>query len=104
MESLISRVPASFLRAIEADQEIVILFLKELWPHIVGEELARNTQPAQLRSKVLTVVVPTIVWVNQLASLSGMMIESINRFWGSRLIETIDWETGLSDRATYGEP
>jgi predicted nucleic acid-binding Zn ribbon protein len=95
MQSLISCVPQRFIRSIESDDEVVMMFLKELWPHIVGEELARNTEPAVLSGKVLEVRVPSVLWASQLAGLHTMMIGSINRFWGVRLVETIRWEVDL---------
>jgi len=103
LESLISCLPEQFLRSIEADQEVVVMFLKELWPHIVGEELARNTEPSALNKKVLKVLVPSAVWASELASLRSLMMASINRFWGVQLVETIRLEVDLSEGTIYGE-
>lgn len=96
MRSLISRVPQRLARSIEGDEEVVMMFLKELWPRIVGEELARNTEPAGFREQVLRVQVPSVLWSSQLAGLRTMMIRSINRFWGAQLVESIEWEVDLS--------
>lgn len=95
MESLMSRVPSRFLLTITGDEEVAVIFLKELWPHIVGEQLARNSEPRALVNRVLEVRVPSPVWVKQLESLRQMMIESINRFWGVTMVETIRLKVDL---------
>ena len=92
MQSLISCVPREFVHAITSDEEVALMFLKELWPHIVGEELARNSEPVGLSRKVLRVRVPSALWLNQLTGLRAMVISSINKFWRVHLIETISWE------------
>jgi hypothetical protein len=103
LESLISCVPEQFLRSIEADQEVVVIFLKELWPHIVGEELALNSEPSVLNEKALEVIVPSAVWASQLSGLRTLMIASINRFWGFQLVETIKLEVDLSKETLCAE-
>ena len=92
MQSLISCVPRSFIQSIEGDRDVAVMFLQELWPRIVGEEIARNTEPVGLSRETLTVRAYSAVWANQLAGLRSMMIGSINKFWGGRLIETIRLE------------
>jgi predicted nucleic acid-binding Zn ribbon protein len=96
MESLISCVPRSFLSSIQDDDEVAIVFLKELWVHIVGQELARNSEPANLVDKALEIRVSSPVWAKQLRTLQNLLIRSINRFWGVRLVETIRLDIGLS--------
>jgi len=92
MQSLMSCVPREFVSAITSDEEVVLMFLKELWPHIVGKELARNSEPVGLSNRVLRVRVPSALWANQLAGLRKMVISSINQFWQVRVVETIRWE------------
>jgi len=95
MQSLVSCVPRRFIQSIEGDKDVVIMFLKELWPRVVGEEIARNTEPVRLTGEALAVRVNSAVWANQLAGLRSMMIGSINKFWGGRLVETIRLEVDL---------
>ena len=103
MRRLISHVPGGLIRSIEGDEEIVAIFLRELWPQIVGEELASRTEPAVLTRKVLSVRVPSALWATQLADLRTMIIRSINSFWGIRVVESIKWEVDLSAEVTSGE-
>ncbi len=95
MHSLMSCLPQELIRSIEADEEVTILFLRELWPQLVGEELACKTKPTLLRKKVLQVRVPSAVWASQLAGLRTIMIGSINRIWGTQVVETIRLEYDL---------
>ena len=88
-----ARVSAELL--VEGDKDVVIMFLKELWPRVVGEEIARNTEPVRFTEDMLAVRVYSAVWANQLAGLRSMMIDSINKFWGGRLVETIRLEVDL---------
>jgi hypothetical protein len=95
MESLLASVPEQFLRSIGSDEDVAIIFLRELWPTIVGNELARSTEPLALLDKKLEVRVPSLVWAKQLSGLKGMLIHSINGFWSLRLVERIEWEVDL---------
>jgi len=92
MQSAMSCVPQELVSSIARDEEVTLMFLKELWPHIVGEELARNSEPVGLSKKALRIRVPSALWANQLSGLRVMVIGSINKFWRVRLIETIRWE------------
>lgn len=94
MQNLIQCIPRGLVDSLASDEEVGLIFLQRLWAQIVGEELARNTQPVSLSRKVLCVRVPSKLWLSQLVEFSSMVIRSVNSFWGVSLVETIKWEVG----------
>ena len=99
MQNLIQCIPRGLVHSIASDEEVSLIFLQRLWPQIVGEELARNSQPASLTRRTLCVRVPSELWLEQLRGFSSMVITSVNRFWGVHLVETIKWEIGLMEES-----
>jgi predicted nucleic acid-binding Zn ribbon protein len=95
MQNLMKCIPRGLVNSITSDEEVSLIFLQRLWSQIVGEELARNSQPASLNRRILCVRVPTELWLEHLGGFSSMVIASVNRFWGVPLVETIKWEIGL---------
>ncbi len=69
--------------------DVVLVLIRELWPQIAGEELARNSEPIQLSGRTLTLAVDDAVWKTQLQELRPLIIRAINEQWGCRLIERI---------------
>ena len=61
METLGS-VFSDLLRRIASDEETALIFLNELWPQIVGKELAFRSCPVALRDKRLRIAVPSKTW------------------------------------------
>ena len=97
MQNLIQCLPRGLVDSIASDEEVSLIFLQRLWAQIVGEDLARNTQPVSLQRKVLLVRVPSELWLSQLVEFRRMVIRSVNGFWGVSLVETIKWEVGLME-------
>jgi hypothetical protein len=77
------------LKSTASRPEVVIVFIRELWPQIVGAELARNSEPVQLHGRTLVVRVEDAVWKSQLETLRALMIRAVNNQWGCVLIERI---------------
>lgn len=80
---------SDFLHEIASDEELTLIFLNELWPRIVGNELAKKARPVGLRNKELIVGVPGEIWQKQLDSLRQMLRQSVNDFWDLPLVEKI---------------
>lgn len=81
---------SGFLAQVSADEELSLVFLSELWPQIVGKEVAEKARPVALRKKRLVVRVSSELWKKQLDELRQVLVESINRFWNCPLVETIE--------------
>lgn len=69
---------------------MVLVLIRELWPQIVGIELARNCEPTRFSGAKLFVAVDDVVWKTQVEALRSLMIRAINDQWGCRLIERIE--------------
>lgn len=87
-----------FLDHIASNEEICLIFLKQLWPDIVGKEVAQKTRPLAYRRKVLTLAVASPTWERELSDLGETLLKAINRFWNRRLVERIRFETGPQKR------
>lgn len=98
MESLQSHL-GDFLRTIGPNEEISLVFLQQLWPQVVGKELAANSRPRSLNKKKLLISVCSDVWKQELQGLRGVLTGTINKYWGFRLVETIDLEVRRTSRA-----
>ncbi len=88
MESLSKFLPG-FLRRIASDNGIALIFLQELWPQIVGKEMAAHSRPLSLGKKTLLISVPSEVWQNELTELTSTLLGNINNYWQLSLVERI---------------
>lgn len=79
-----------FLKYSSCDEEVLLVFLRELWPQIVGEELAANCSPSRLKSNRLILKVSSEAWKRELVNLNRTMVRTINDYWKVRLVEKID--------------
>jgi predicted nucleic acid-binding Zn ribbon protein len=71
------------------DPEVQLIFLRELWPQIVGPGVAENTRPVGLAGRTLEISAADPVWAGQLKDLEDPIVRSVNRFWGRRVVERI---------------
>ncbi len=91
METLGS-VFSDLLRRIASDEETALIFLNELWPQIVGKDLAFRSRPLALRNKRLRIAVPSKTWKKELMELHQMMIHAVNKYWNYDLVHTVECE------------
>lgn len=91
MQSLGQILP-EFLKEIVHDEELCLIFLSELWPRLVGGQVARRSRPLSLRKRRLRVAVFSESWIRELEPLIPGLIHSVNNYWRSTLIERIEFE------------
>lgn len=91
MQSL-GEVFPEFLSQIAHDEELCLIFLRELWPRLVGEAVSRRCQPRRLRQRRLTLDFSSQAWGRELENLAPDMIRSVNTYWRCTLIERIELE------------
>lgn len=96
MRSLQGLLPG-FLRQISNDPELSLIFLRELWPRIVGEHVARRAEPAALKGGVLTCRVGAGAWQGELSRMSPMLAGAVNQFWGCSLVDRIRFVRHLEE-------
>jgi predicted nucleic acid-binding Zn ribbon protein len=69
-----------------------------IWDAAVGEQIANRAQPASIRNGVLTVVVASSAWMQQLNFLKAGIREKLNRTIGEELVKEIFLKAGRPER------
>jgi len=69
-----------------------------IWDDVVGEGVARNAQPENLRGKTLHVVVSNSVWKQELFMLKGLIADKLNSRLKSNVVEKLSFWVGRVDR------
>src|SRR6266478_3429196 len=80
---------AHLLRRIDPEQRLHAYELWRFWDDVVGEQIARQAQPARLRNAVLFVTVASHVWMQELQFLKNDIRARLNERLGAALIEDI---------------
>lgn len=65
-----------------------------VWDAAVGEQIAAKARPASFREGVLTVMVASAPWMQQLSFLKTGMIEKLNGYLGQELVRDIYLKAG----------
>jgi predicted nucleic acid-binding Zn ribbon protein len=63
------------------------------WPCVVGERIAKETQPLGIRDGILFLYVEKAVWRNELTFMKRELIQKLNRAVGASLIRDIVFST-----------
>ena len=74
------------------DEEVAVIFLKEFWPQIVVDELAKSTAPLRLRKRTLEIGVSGREWERVLQGMAGPLIAKVNEFWNRSLVRRLDFQ------------
>lgn len=78
--------------------------IHRVWPEVVGEEVARRSQPGMLKNGRLQVTVIDAVWLQQLTMLKPRILASLESHLGTRIVRDIFFTLGtLSFPATRPE-
>ncbi|MEO6308782.1 MAG: DUF721 domain-containing protein [Nitrospiraceae bacterium] len=78
--------------------------LRRDWVSIVGEPIASNTWPDQIRYKKLYLLVHNSVWMHQLTFLKPTLIQKLNGATGGELITEIVLRVGEIPLRTAASP
>ncbi|MFH1018940.1 MAG: DUF721 domain-containing protein [Pseudomonadota bacterium] len=70
-------LPAAIASHPRAKHLLELYRIRRAWPEIVGEELARRTQPMRIRGTVLTVGVESSVWAHHLSMMREQILDVI---------------------------
>jgi hypothetical protein len=82
-------VLASWLRRQKPDAELRQYEIWTRWAELVGERLAARTQPHSLREGVLSVLVASSAWLNELSFMRGDLVRRINEVIGASTVTAI---------------
>jgi predicted nucleic acid-binding Zn ribbon protein len=66
----------------------------DVWSLAVGESIARNAKPGEIRGKNLVVYVTNSTWLHQLRFMKTDMIAKLNQRLGSSLVSEIRFKIG----------
>ena len=82
------------LRGLKYNTKLKEHLVLEVWDEVVGEYIAKQTQPESIRDNKLFVRVSTLPWIRQLESLKQMIIERLNRRVGKRVLKEVQFSLG----------
>ena len=90
----VSNVLEGLARRLGLESKLLESRLRRDWVSIVGEPLASNTWPDQIRYKKLYLLVHNSVWLHQLTFLKPALILKLNSVTGGELITDIAMRVG----------
>lgn len=68
--------------------------IHRVWAEVVGEEVARRSQPGVFKNGRLQVTVTDAVWVQQLTMLKPTILSSLEAYLGSRVVRELFFSVG----------
>jgi hypothetical protein len=95
----ISSILEGLARRLGLESKLLEGRLRRDWTSIVGEPLASNTWPDQIRYKKLYLLVHNSVWLHQLTFLKPTLLRTLNKVAGGELITDIMLRVGELPRA-----
>ncbi len=90
----ISSVLEGLARRLGLESKLLESRLRRDWVSIVGEPIASNTWPDQIRYKKLYLLVHNSVWLHQLTFLKPTLIQKLNQVAGSEIVTDIVLKIG----------
>jgi Dna[CI] antecedent, DciA len=85
----VSSILEGLTRRLGLESKLLENRLRRDWSSIVGEPLASNTWPDQIRYKKLYLLVHNSVWLHQLTFLKPTLLHTLNNVAGGELITDI---------------
>jgi hypothetical protein len=90
----VSTILEGLARRLGLESKMLESRLRRDWGAIVGEPIATNTWPDQIRYKKLYLVVRNSVWLHQLTFLKPTLIHTLNSVDGGALVTDIALRVG----------
>ena len=90
----VSSVLEGLARRLGLESKLLESRLRRNWVSIVGEPIASNTWPDQIRYKKLYLLVHNSVWLHQLTFLKPTLIQKLNTVAGAELVTDIVLRVG----------
>ena len=81
-----------WLQEVIRDEEVAVIFLKEFWPQIVGDRMAKSTAPRRLRKRTLEIGVSGREWERVLRGMARPLMSKVNEFWNRPLVRRLDFQ------------
>ncbi|MDH4186304.1 MAG: DUF721 domain-containing protein, partial [Nitrospira sp.] len=90
----VSSILEGLTRRLGLESTLLEYRLRRNWASIVGEPVASNTWPDQIRYKKLYLLVHNSVWLHQLTFLKPALIQKLNQVAGMEAITDIQLRIG----------
>ncbi len=90
----ISDVLSRLIGSLRPEAQEGMLRIWKLWDRVVGEEIARNAQPAAFKGSVLLVQVTSPVWIHHLQFQRKEIICRLNDDFGKTIVTDIKFKVG----------
>ena len=90
----LSSILEGLARRLGLESKLLESRLRRDWVSIVGEPIASNTWPDQIRYKKLYLLVHNSVWLHQLTFLKPTLLQKLNTVAGGELISEIVLRVG----------
>ena len=100
----VAELLAAAFRGTPAEHRLRELKIWQVWNSAVGEQIARRATPVAIRDGLLTVIVSTAPWMQQLTFLKKKIIDKINAAAGEELVRDILLKAGRVEEAAPQEP
>ena len=97
----VSSVLEGLARRLGIESKLLESRLRRDWVSIVGEPIASNTWPDQIRYKKLYLLVHNSVWLHQLTFLKPTLIHKLNTVAGAELVTDIVLRVGELPEADH---
>ena len=81
-----------WVQEVICDEEVVVIFLKEFWPQIVGDKLAKSTAPLRPRKRTLEIGVSGREWERVLQGMAQPLMAKVNGFWNRYLVRRLEFQ------------
>ncbi|MEP6960082.1 MAG: DUF721 domain-containing protein [Nitrospirota bacterium] len=97
----VSSVLEGLARRLGLESKLLESRLRRDWASIVGEPIASNTWPDQIRYKKLYLLVHNSVWMHQLTFLKPTLLHKLNSIAGGEIITDIVLRVGELPEANH---
>jgi predicted nucleic acid-binding Zn ribbon protein len=98
----IDKVLRKALRRMDLKDKLEGYRIWSLWSDLVGEQIARRTQPDRLRNRILFIRVSNSTWMQQLQTMKPMLLERIRKAIKSGAVNDIRFSLGEVDPPVHG--
>lgn len=90
IDSILGRVFASLNIGMKVKQYRIW----EVWDSVVGEAIARQTEPQQVKNMILWITVSSSTWMQQLEFMKHQIVRKLNERIGEEVIKEIRFRIG----------
>ena len=89
LDPVYRKMIATFRNSPNWDSQMDLRLLQQLWPTLVGPELASATKVVALQGSRVVLNVPDQIWRKQLLKMRTKLLAKLNEPWPSPLITEI---------------